>query len=186
MIWPQADEKGLVIPVLCFFFQVKRWEYCKCLHPSVHLSRYLLLNQWAEFYQTCYITSPHGKVVWGFPWVRPFVRRPAICLSPVHLSSWTTGRNSTKLATSLPLMVRVCENNIIFPCIRPSVHPSSVYLSSSTTGWNSTKLATSLPPPPPPPMVRVCESNSPSICPSRYLPLYHWIQPTLLHHFPAW
>ena len=31
--------------------------------PSVHLSRYLLLNHWAEFYQTCYITSSHGKGV---------------------------------------------------------------------------------------------------------------------------
>ena len=30
---------------------------------SVCLSCYLLLNHRAEFYQTCYITSPHGKDV---------------------------------------------------------------------------------------------------------------------------
>ena len=35
------------------------------------------------------------------------------------ISSYTTGRNSTKLASSLPLMVRVCESNI-FLCVRPS------------------------------------------------------------------
>ena len=32
-------------------------------HPSLCQSRYLLLNKWAEFYQTCYITSLHGKGV---------------------------------------------------------------------------------------------------------------------------
>ena len=31
--------------------------------PPVCPLRYLLLNHWAEFYQTYYITFPHGKVV---------------------------------------------------------------------------------------------------------------------------
>ena len=31
--------------------------------PSICLSCCLLLNHWAEFNQTCYITSPHGKDV---------------------------------------------------------------------------------------------------------------------------
>ena len=30
---------------------------------SVHPSHYLLLNQWAEYNQTCYMTTPHGKDV---------------------------------------------------------------------------------------------------------------------------
>ena len=36
---------------------------------------------------------------------------------------------ATRLATSLALMVRVCECNIIFPYVRPSVHPLLVHLS---------------------------------------------------------
>ena len=31
--------------------------------PSICQSRYLLLNHWADFNQTCYITYPHGKGV---------------------------------------------------------------------------------------------------------------------------
>ena len=31
------------------------------LNASVRPSRYLLLNQWMEFNQTCYMTSPHCK-----------------------------------------------------------------------------------------------------------------------------
>ena len=38
-------------------------------------------------------------------------------------------QNSTKLATSLPLMVRVRESNIIFSCVRPSVRRPSICLS---------------------------------------------------------
>ena len=63
------------------------------VHPvSVHLSRYLLLNHWAEFNQTYYMASPHGKGVQEqhyFP----------VCLVSVHpsvrhtVSSQTTGRN---------------------------------------------------------------------------------------------
>ena len=39
------------------------------------------------------------------------------------------GGNSTKLATSLPLMVRVCESNIIFLYVCLSMRPSSDHLS---------------------------------------------------------
>ena len=57
--------------------------------------------------------------------------RPSVCLvyPSVHhaFSSLATGRNFTKLATPLPLMVRVCESNIIFFCA--SVH-SCVYRPS--------------------------------------------------------
>ena len=37
------------------------------------------------------------------------------------ISSSTTGWNSTKLVTTLPLIVRLCESNIIFPSVRPSI-----------------------------------------------------------------
>ena len=90
--------------------------------------------------------------------------RPSVC----HvISSFSTGRNSTKLATSVPLMVRVCESNIF------SVRPSSVHLSLTLS---PPKQPTSLPL-----IVRMCESNisfpcvrRSSICPSRYRLQNHW------------
>ena len=42
------------------------------------------------------------------------------------ISSLNTGRNSTKLATSLSLMIMVCESNIIFLCVPLSVRASVV------------------------------------------------------------
>ena len=39
------------------FFRVSIWRLSICS------SRYLLLNHWAEFNKTCYMTSPHGKGV---------------------------------------------------------------------------------------------------------------------------
>ena len=51
---------------------------CQCIHRlSICLSQYLLLNHWAEFNQTCYITSPHGKGVWEQHFFFP------ICLSGI-------------------------------------------------------------------------------------------------------
>ena len=98
-----------------------------CVHPSIHhaissyiternlikfatswspsICPYLLLNQWAQFNRTCYMTYPYVKRVREqnyFPSVHP---------ASVHLSvisSLTTGCTFTKLATWLPLMVRVC------------------------------------------------------------------------------
>ena len=56
------------------------------------------------------------------------------------LSPYTTVRNLIKLATGLPLMVRVCESNIIFLPVRPaSVHLS---VTLSPPKQNLTKLAT--------------------------------------------
>ena len=99
-----------------------------------------------------------------------------------HAYSLTTGRNSTKLATSVPLMVRVCENNTIFcASVRASDRPS-ISLSQYLL-LNSTKAAASLPL-----TVKLCESNiifrvsvhlyvrRPSTCPSRYLLLNHWAE----------
>ena len=33
------------------------------VNASVRSSRYLLIHFWAEFKQTCYVTSPYGKGV---------------------------------------------------------------------------------------------------------------------------
>ena len=103
------------------------------LYFSVHLpicpSRYLLLNHWPKFNQTCYITFPHG---WDcesniiFQCVCASVICPPVCHA---ISSKTTGQNSTQLATSLPLMMRVCESNIFFHT--SVVHPSVCQAISS-------------------------------------------------------
>ena len=45
-------------------------------HPSICPSCYLLLNHWAEFNQTCYMTSPYGKGV-----------GEQVCLSVCHAVS---------------------------------------------------------------------------------------------------
>ena len=98
---------------------------------STHVSA--TLYHWAEFNQTCYITSPHGK---GVREQHYFSVHPSICPSRYLLVNYW----ATKLATSLPLMVIVCESNInIFQAsaIRPSVRHA---ISSITTGRNSTNL----------------------------------------------
>ena len=50
----------LNIPIL---FLKKEFGHYECVCPSIHLSRYLLLNYWAEFNQIYCMTSPHGKGV---------------------------------------------------------------------------------------------------------------------------
>ena len=80
-----------------------------------------------EFNQTCYISSPHSKSVRE----QHFCVRPSFCASDVRLSVTLSSPkppcrwNSTKLATSLPLMVKVCESNIIFS-VRSSVRASVI------------------------------------------------------------
>ena len=57
----------LVIPTLFWKVMGILWtapSVCLTDHPSVcPLCYLLLLNHWAEFHETCYITSPHGKGV---------------------------------------------------------------------------------------------------------------------------
>ena len=60
-----------------------------------------------------------------------------VCPSVGHaIFSITTGRNSSKLAPQLPLIVRVCESNINFP----SVHPSITLSPSKPLGGNYPNL----------------------------------------------
>ena len=55
--------------------------------------------------------------------------RPSFVHLSVTLSLLNHWRNLIKLATSLPLIVGVCESNIIFPCVRrPSICPSRCLL----------------------------------------------------------
>ena len=124
------------------------------------MAHHRLLNHWAQFNRTCYITSPHNKGV-RKQYCFPCVRRLSICLTRYLLL--TARRNSTKPVTSIPLMVMVCKSNI--SCVRRlSVCPSRYLLNHCA---ELTKLPTSLPF-----MVGVRKSNiiftcvSPSVRPS--------------------
>ena len=72
---------------------------------SVHLSpsHYLPLNHWAEFNQTCYMTSPHDKGVreqYYFSVRRLSVWRQSICPSRYLLPNQWTEFNQTCYMTS--------------------------------------------------------------------------------------
>ena len=140
----QSPVTKYLFPCLFLFFKLW-WGYCERLHLSVHPyvcpdillsmrecptvrpSCYLFLNHWVEFYQTCYIISPHSMGVQEkhyFSICSP-VRASVICPFAHHTISFkTTGWNSTKLTASLPLTVRVCESSIIIPFVRQSVRSS--------------------------------------------------------------
>ena len=98
-------------------------QRCFFVRPSVRrssicLSRYLILNHWVEFNQTCYIISPRDKDCESDIFF-PFGARPSsVCPIVRHaFSSQTTELNLTKLATSLPFMVKVCESESVRPAI---------------------------------------------------------------------
>ena len=59
----QIAKNVLISELLSPCFFKKKVVGILLSRPSVHPSRYLVLNHWAEFYQTCYITSPQSKVV---------------------------------------------------------------------------------------------------------------------------
>ena len=100
------------------------------IQPSAYLTCYLL-NHWVEFNQTCYMTSPHDKGVWeqyyfSFcpMWSSDGVRRSLFICHAVFLK--TTGQNLTKLATWHPLVIMICQGNIIFPSIRHATCISNI------------------------------------------------------------
>ena len=140
----------LLFPGLLFIPLLLWWGYCKILHPSVRSplrpSRYLLLNNWAEFYLFILIylfiylfiyfqIIKRKKIVWiylhyiALILLFPYFLSPCIWdvdivnVSVRHtISSETTWQNLIKFVmfvTWLPCVVRVCESNIIFhfaPC----------------------------------------------------------------------
>ena len=105
----------------------------KIMDTSVYPSRYLLLNHWAKFYQTCYIISPHSKGVQEQYYffcasVRLCVRRPSICLSHYLLLNHWAEFNQTCNITS-PHGKGVQAQDFFF--VRPSSLHLSVTLSPS-------------------------------------------------------
>ena len=115
---------------------------------NVHLTNFVsltirpscyLLNHWAEFYQTCYITSPHSKGV-------PEENYLSMPLS-VHLSSTLSppkllGRIQTHSITSPH---GKGESNIIFLCVLPPSICLSSYLLNHWAEFNQTCYITSPP-----------------------------------------
>ena len=116
-----------------------------CVHasiccPSICLSHYLLLNHWAEFSQTCYITSPHGKGVREQHFF-PCVHRPFICLSHYLLLNHWADFNQTCYITS-PHGKGVQEQHYFSIC--PSdICPSRYLLLNHSAEFNQTCYMTS-------------------------------------------
>ena len=113
-------------------------------------SCYLLLKHRAEFYQTCYITFPHGKGVREQHYfsVRACVRpSSARCLSHyLLLNHWAEFNQN--LLHHFPLILRLCDDKIIFPCLppwvrRPSICPSRYVLLNHWAEFNQTCFITS-------------------------------------------
>ena len=157
-----------------------------CVHLSVtSISVTRLLNHWADFNQTCFITSSHAKGMRGqnyfFPCVRrPCIRRPSISLSRYFLLNHWAEFNQTCYFAS-PNGKDVQEQ--LYFSVRPSMFPSIRHVISSKPldGSQPNLLHHALPL-----MVRVERSTlfyhtsirscvrRPSICPLRYLFLHHW------------
>ena len=98
------------------------------VHPSpVHLFVMLFpAKPWAEFNQTCYVTSPHGKSVREQHYFSMHLSiRASVLLSPPNL----LGRNQPNLACYItsPYGKGVREQHYFSVC--PSMRPSSVHLS---------------------------------------------------------
>ena len=113
--------------------KVREQHYFSICPPSICPSRYLLLNHRAEFNQTCYITSPHGKVVQEqhyfsvFPSVLPLSVDLSIILY-LLLNRWVEF-NQTCYITS-PYGKGVQEQHCFF--VPPSsIHPSVCHTISS-------------------------------------------------------
>ena len=94
----------------------------------------LFLNHLAEFYQTCYITSPHGKGVREqviFLCVRPCVRRPSICLSHyLLLHHWAEFNQTCYFTSPHGMVVRhqpyfsvhlPARASVARPCVRHAI-----------------------------------------------------------------
>ena len=137
--------------------------------PSIMLSP---INHWAEFNQTCYMNSPHGKGVWeqhylsvwlshyqqhkhrawefcdGMPFTAQSSLLLSLCFSDGDIVNASIHLSVTKGQVKQSLSV--CPSITLSPLLLTY----SVDISSQTTGWNLTKLATRLPC-----MVRVCKSR---------------------------
>ena len=102
-------------------FSKKRWGYYEHFHPSVCRWCYLLLNHWAEYNQTCYITSTHGKGVQYYFSVRLSVRPLQRPSSYLLLNHWGEFNQISRHGKA------VWEQHYF--SAHASVHPASVHLS---------------------------------------------------------
>ena len=103
---------------------------CLSVCTYVCASHYLPLNHGTEFYQTCYITSSHGKCMreqyyFFHVFVRPFACCPSICLSRYLLNHKANFNQTCCITSSDGKGVR----EQYYFSVRPSLHPSSVHLS---------------------------------------------------------
>ena len=121
---------------LLFCASVHPWVHCRSICPSCYL-----LNHWTEFNQTCYITSPYGKGVREQQYFS--VQPPSVHLSITLSPKPVDGIQSNSLH-HFPHMVRLCESNIIFPCIHyPSICPSNYLVLNHWAEFNQTCYMTS-------------------------------------------
>ena len=98
------------------------------VRPSVCTSRYLLLNNWAEVYQTCYITYPHSKGVQeqNYFSVRPSSVHLSVSLNPPK----PLGGMQPNLLHHFPSWLECARATLFFRVsVRPCVRRPSIYLS---------------------------------------------------------
>ena len=155
-------------------------------HPSICPSGYLLLNHWTEFSQTCYITSPHGMVVWEQHYFS--VRASSVHLFVTLSSPKPLGGIQPTCYMTSPHGKVVWEQHY-FSFGPLSVHMSITYLLlNHWVEFNQTCYITS------PHGMVVWEQHYFSLGPlsvhmSITLPPpkpLSGVQPNLLHYFPSW
>ena len=157
-----------------------RLTVCLSVCLSVCPSHYLL-NHWVEFYQSCYITSSHGKGVQEQHYF-------SVCWSSIHFSyTYLLLNHRAEVNHTCYIMVRISQSNIIFLCIcHPSICLSRYLLLNNWGEFNQTCYIIS------PHGKGVQEQHFFSMHPSSVhlsvtlsppKPL-GGIQPNLLHHLP--
>ena len=101
---------------------------------SICPSRYLFLILWAEFNQTCYMTSPHGT---GVREQHYFSFCLSVCSSIYSLRYLLLNHLAVFDQTCYMPSPRdkVCESNIIFLSVRPFVCLSVMLCSPKPLGW---------------------------------------------------
>ena len=125
-IRPSVTYSPKPLPNVLRYF--RSWQGCESniifpfVRPSMSPSFVLLSVTLSPptIYETYYITFPHNMSVQEQHY---FSIRPSYMYLASVVRSFVRHTNLTKLATSLPIMVRVCVSNIIF---RASVVRSSV------------------------------------------------------------
>ena len=155
--------------------------------PTVRPSCYLFLNHWVEFYQTCYIISPHSMGVQEKHYfsicsvARSCIRHLSICPSHYLLQNHRVEFNQTYCITSPHSMGFIIPfvRQSVLSSVRHATHPKPLgvicYITSPHSKCVREQHYFSVSP-------CVC---CPSVTLSPSKPLGR-TQPNLLHHFPSW